>query len=785
MRFTAILLALPMLAMSQLHPYTWRIGFNTGFSTYYGDLTPYRLNAATATKAIAHVFTYNAEYVPLPSWQLSLERYISSSWALKMAVGSVSFSANDRFVKPDGTLWTDAPFFDRGLNAETSIYDASIGFLFKTDNLKWLSHRSFLAPFVGLHAVLLNFETYGDLRDDEGNFYNLANTSLRQNGVYETLLTGLKTEGIDYPTLAFGARFELGVRIRLSRQLNLTLATQLTVTTTDYLDDVSLDYPTQFSSQLQQRASDPTNRRQTTSKRGDDLLTDSYLFHSIGIQYSFGSRKKFNKFPVIGGFAPPPAFENKSSKFDPAVAASAKSSAPILSDSAVYLFQNQQFQINDLRTALNKALLEINILKSQQKLGELHNQTRATESKLISLNDTIHTLKVNLNEIHSDTILPENVRDSAIVEWTNKLKQLEQKRDSLQTYLKTLHTQKDSINAWIISQETFLENWPAFEGSEADAFTQTEPRKSKENHHSNSRELQVEKKPAPEIPPSYDSTTTSSAIELQPSDIDLPNETKVIQREPVEKASSVSSYNQPKSAVATTQRSTKTQRGLNEGSNTIIQRSRSGESPGTPIDKPTEFADPANDTTERITIVKILENQTKILDLLTQQIQFLQKEKDAERSAKSERERSIKSDQVSEDLNDTTVAILENLSQGLPVLTLPVTAGFKTRTTIYFASGKNNLPASEESHVREIARYLADSTTSSILLRGYADNTGPQSLNFKLIEQRLNYVKNLLVEEGVHPGRIRIEKGGIIVKPARKAQPRDRRVEILLQAIDR
>ncbi|WP_160160481.1 OmpA family protein [Thermaurantimonas aggregans] len=688
-----------------------------------------------------------------------------------MAFGNVSFSANDRFVKPDGTLWTDAPFFDRGLNAETSIYDASIGLIFKTDNLKWLSHRSFIAPYIGVHAVLLNFETYADLRDNEGNFYNLSNPALRQNGDYETLLTGLKTEGVDYQTIAFGGRLELGFRIRLSRQINLNLSTQLTVTTTDYLDDVSMNYPTQFNSQLQQRASDPTNRRQTTSKRGDDFVCDSYLFHSVGIQWSFGSQRRLKKFPSIGGYAPPPSLENTPSKFDPAVMAQRQLSTLNLSDSLIYVIENQQKQISDLRVNLNKAILEIQILKSRQKISELQSEKITAESKLSEINDSIRILNNYKNEIALDTILPKEVRDSIYIVYSNHLEQLELKKYSLENLLKTLKSQNDSLQIWISNQEKNIEEWPTSETVIQPAFSSQNSKINQEVDQTNAQQISEVKKVTPQaLMPT--NTSEPPSIEQQ---LSMDNEPSQNKNKVGETSELFPSQKRPENAKKTRSSTTTTLRQSNEVKNPNSVSVSPSEMPNRSSENFSDTSQTTTDSTAQKSIVEILERQTKILELLAQKVQTIENQINTEKLTQDDQ--SIK-ENTEDNLADKREITEQDNS---PIWDIKATAGFKTRGAIYFESGKAKLSSAEESHLREIARYLADSTSSIVLLRGYADNTGPKSLNFRLIENRLDYVKTILIEEGVQPSRIKKDKGGVIVKPLQKAQPRDRRVEILLQ----
>lgn len=795
-KYFLAVMVMPVMAFSQLHPYKWRLGVHGGFSTYYGDLTPYKLSDDGIGRVLSHLYTYNQEYTSVGSWQVSLERYINPAMSLKIALGNVNFRANDRFVKPDGTLWTESPNFDRGLNAETFIYDASIGLIFKTDNLRFLSHRAFIAPYVGLHLVGLTFETYGDLRDNEGNFYNLSDPELRQNGEYETPLTGLKTEGTDYSTLSFGGRLELGFRFRLSRQLDLNISTQYTITATDYLDDISLEYPSQFSSPLQQRASDPTNRRSTTSQRGDNLFFDTYLFHSFGIQWSFGSAKRMKKFPTIGGFAPPPSSMTKASIFDPAILQNAASATETYRDSALVLIQNQQEEIQELRNKLNMTITGLQIIESRLKASDLKSKEDQIQSDISTAEDSIKNLDELLIEVQLDTILPQSVKDSLSSHFIKQKKQLERQRDSLSLSLKKILQESDSLITWVESSDRSIDYsllTPSVKSYPKPVMTPQIPSTlpvrtpiavmEKSSLPDQETEIQA---PTNESTEKKSTDGTQSENNLLPgSEIQSSQATQTKQPPQKQKSQSaqttIKSPSQPSSYVRTPSstnqpapRSTQPPISNNKSETSIsVNTSRL-------TDDPREKPD-TKDTDSYI--VKILEQQTIILKLLTEQINALSTQQKTD---------SLPIQPVTIEIAKVKISEATDSSDSLEEETKPQdpdtqgrasfesVAGFKTRTSIYFQSGRTTLDSAEELHLRDIAKFLADSVSSNILLKGYADNTGSRLVNFQVIEKRLAYVRKILVEEGVIPTRIREEKGGIIVKNTPGPEPLDRRVEIIL-----
>ncbi|MFN3951371.1 MAG: OmpA family protein [Thermaurantimonas sp.] len=804
-----IVLLIPLLNMAQLHPYIWRVGIQGGFSTYYGDLTPYRLRGDGVGRVLGHLYTFNQEYFPAVSWQVSAERSLNSTLSLKVAIGNVNFSANDRFVKPDGTLWAEAPFFDRGLNAETTIYDGSIGLIFKTDNLRFLSHRAFIAPYFGIHFVALNFETYADLRDNEGNFYNLSNPNLRQEGTYETLLTGLRTEGVDYSTIAFGGRLELGIRFRLSRQLNLNISTQYTITSTDYLDDVSAEYPTQFTSTLQQRASDPTNRRLTISQRGDDFFADSYLFHSVGIQWSFGSRSRLKKFPIIGGFAPPPGSENLSSIFDPAIRRlDAPSPTAEIEDSLLFLIQTQQEDIDDLRDKLNRAIMGLQAVEGRIRVSNLTAEANRIETQIAAADDSIKYLKEMLKELHLDTILPKSIQDSLSANILQRQKQLVKQRDSLNTRLQNIHLESDSLSSWIENSEKSLDQIPLTTSvkTKPSALTFTSSiaqGRTRSTSQSNNEDLSIDeyKDTATIVENQIEKKSTTTQIEpSMPSEVPI-SETIQSQEPPKSDITAVSSQSTPSTSnqqtfvntptssqdVAPSRSSPQSTRSSQPSIRRSQPSTRSPQSSGSTDVKTSISISPSKtvssplsptDTNQSKDIVRILEQQTLILQLLTEQITALQDRPKHDSTLKQTSDSAIIIEKKPDNLD--SLQKQSDTAKTRDAISFGIIAGFKTLAAVYFQSGKTSLDSAEELHLKDIAKYLADSTSSYILLRGFADNTGSPSVNFQIIAKRLEYVRNLLTQEGVSPSRIREENAGIIVKKTAGSQPLDRRVEIIL-----
>src|SRR5690606_39619489 len=98
----------------------------------------------------------------------------------------------------------------------------------------------------------LNFKVFGDLYDDENNPYDYSRSENVNNEIFETRLDRLNTEIYEgYSNTAFYVQFGLGIRFRVARQLELFANSDIKLTNTDYLDDVSGGYRQEYDSPQQ------------------------------------------------------------------------------------------------------------------------------------------------------------------------------------------------------------------------------------------------------------------------------------------------------------------------------------------------------------------------------------------------------------------------------------------------------------------------------------------------------------------------------------------------------
>lgn len=298
------LLAGVFTASAQLYPYNWRIGVSAGYSTYFGDLAPFQVNGLGESDKLFRLYDFNTNYIPQPSFQLSIEAKLSNTVGFALKGGRYSFAMADRFVNRKGELQTDTPRFIRSLNFKTDVTDIGISFLFSADNGKILNKKAFLAPYIGIGAGVLWYDVFADLYDSNGMPYDYTNLEVNYDGNYETELRPLRTEGVSYAQHAYYAELSLGLRFRLAHRWELFLQSDFRYTSTDYLDDVSGTYRASYATQEQQYAANPIGMPEAGGNnfRGNNNgLNDFYFFHGAGIKFSFGHRKESFRAPVVTG----------------------------------------------------------------------------------------------------------------------------------------------------------------------------------------------------------------------------------------------------------------------------------------------------------------------------------------------------------------------------------------------------------------------------------------------------------------------------------------------------
>lgn len=104
--------------------------------------------------------------------------------------------------------------------------------------------------------------------------------------------------------------------------------------------------------------------------------------------------------------------------------------------------------------------------------------------------------------------------------------------------------------------------------------------------------------------------------------------------------------------------------------------------------------------------------------------------------------------------------------------------------TIRFNSGTNicNLSGEDQQHFARVKQFISDNPGCRIVVTGYADNTGPESLNLRISSERAEFIRTQLLETGISTGTITTSGMGELEPIADNSsidgRAKNRRVEI-------
>jgi outer membrane protein OmpA-like peptidoglycan-associated protein len=102
----------------------------------------------------------------------------------------------------------------------------------------------------------------------------------------------------------------------------------------------------------------------------------------------------------------------------------------------------------------------------------------------------------------------------------------------------------------------------------------------------------------------------------------------------------------------------------------------------------------------------------------------------------------------------------------------------------FFATGKAELTPGVQRSAEKLAEFLKKNPKRNVLIEGHTDNTGSESGNLKLSEQRADAVKNLLVAKGIAAERITTKGYGtkypLVSNDTAAGRQQNRRVEVVV-----
>lgn len=251
----------------------FEVGINSGLMSYIGDIQPQE----------PHIGSFSGNL------GLFTRLNFSPRLAFKAGLNAGEFYATDRYANNSR--------YRRNLESKTRVYDISA-------------------------TAEYNFSPYNVMRDENISPYVFAgvsgfyfNPQARYEGTW-TDLRPLQTEGVGYSPMSFSVPFGLGFKFGFKRRYNFGFEFRMQQTFTDYLDDVSGNYPNlealEVSNPTAYALSYRTPETYTSNadrlpipsgqKRGDDYKTD--LFYAINFHFSMnlGDRKKLEFEPTYKEF---------------------------------------------------------------------------------------------------------------------------------------------------------------------------------------------------------------------------------------------------------------------------------------------------------------------------------------------------------------------------------------------------------------------------------------------------------------------------------------------------
>ena len=102
---------------------------------------------------------------------------------------------------------------------------------------------------------------------------------------------------------------------------------------------------------------------------------------------------------------------------------------------------------------------------------------------------------------------------------------------------------------------------------------------------------------------------------------------------------------------------------------------------------------------------------------------------------------------------------------------------------VYFGFNKYGPKKESVPVISDVAKWMKENPQFKVKIDGYTDTQGPSSYNQGLSELRANYVKKLLVNNGVQDNRI-ITEGHGEENPVSKKHPENRRVEFKILKVE-
>ncbi|AWW29737.1 hypothetical protein DN752_06160 [Echinicola strongylocentroti] len=790
-------------AHAQQVNYNWRIGVSGGFTNYYGDLSPYPVEGIGDFSNALKLFTYNKNYSEDLSGQISLERRLTPTTGIKVHYGQYHFGMSDRFMTPSGKLLEDMPHFDRALNFRNSMEDVGISLVLKADNGKFLSEKSFIAPYLTLGGGWMWYDVKGDLLDADGNTYNYSASPVMLDGTYETVLSTVETEAKGkYETQGLYASLGIGFRIRLGNKLELFAQSTFNHTFTDYLDDVSglykQDYPSEFEAYAAKPGTNTVNT-ETPYRGSKHKNKDWFIYHGAGIKFSFGSAKSHFRAPQVTSSyntTPPVAIAKTTPKQivdeeeSPTLPIEGKKAKDYYGPSVVnnYYFLNGGIPPywNQLKRQVATLSIDLEMMDQQLSLDSIRNKKAIIDKNL-------RKFKLDSAQIQSDSTLTEVDKLKALKELEyfqnldmTKKESLENQATAIQQKINDLEQQRESIGMGAASDSLAYQDHLSSLAYQRGLMTE-----GGNPYSMMSPYVQSDSTNSPPSAPTAQeayipmaSTRIAEPEEIEEEEIEgnvvttTASEPQYVYIQPGEEIQGTTTI-QTSVPVADYQEEKQKSSwipipiifGGNKNKNTKAKTNEEDM-----VSTSTELTDPSTPWYENITEEEYKKYYLPgaILGLTTAGV-FI---------GADSPEATILGKSVNN--SPAITALPQEASSRVDTVYIKgknTTKLLSSRTEIYFELNKKTVSDSEKRKLKSYVDFLNTKPESKINLEGFADNTGNISYNLQLIKERTEAVKNVLVKEfDIPPSRVKTNIGGQILRNPIKKEPNqsDRRVEVSL-----
>lgn len=259
-------------AYAQFH----EVGAWGGVSNYFGDLNP-KFNWKFVRGGGGLFYRYN----------------INTRFATKAAISYAEVEFKDSGTKIPRNL-------ERNLSFKSSIVDISATFEFNFFKFDKTKKKFWFSPYLATGVGMFFFNPKAEYN---GRWYFLQ--PLGTEGQNDPSYSGVEK----YKLYAFHIPIEGGFKFHVYRNLNISIFGSVKKTFTDYLDDVSGNYPTTVSlpggsrgiaSKLSDRSDEVLGEKigRAGYQRGESGKKDDFVFVGVSISYTFMSMQC--PWPTVG-----------------------------------------------------------------------------------------------------------------------------------------------------------------------------------------------------------------------------------------------------------------------------------------------------------------------------------------------------------------------------------------------------------------------------------------------------------------------------------------------------